>query len=216
MTLLLLGCFVIAVLPLGQWRHAVVRQLKDFFYFPHAERSTLTETGGEVRYQLVMALQTSLLLAILYFFYTNHYVADTFVLDEPYQLVGIFFGVFAAYFLLKSLVYTLVNLTFFDGKRNQQWTKSLLFLTVLEGVVLFPIVLLQVYFDLSMQSVVYYFIFILVLLKILTFYKCWVIFFKRNSVFLQIILYFCALEIVPLLSVWGILVLIVDELKINF
>ena len=76
--------------------------------------------------------------------------------------------------------------------------------------------MLQVYFNLPMQNVVYYFIFILVLTKILTFYKCWVIFFRQISVYLQIILYLCALEIIPLLSLVGILVLITDRLKVNF
>lgn len=216
MTIILLGCFIMAVLPLGQWRHVVVRQLKDFFYFPHAGRIAPTETAGEVRYQLFMSLMTALLLAIIFFFYTTHYVADTFVLDEPYQLVGIFFAVFVAYFMLKALAYSVVNLVFFDGKKKQQWDKTLLFLTVVEGIVLLPVVVVQAYFDLSMKSVVYYFTFVLFLLKMLTFYKLWVIFFKKSGGFLQLFLYFCALELMPLLSVWGCLVLIVDELKINF
>ena len=50
----------------------------------------------------------------------------------------------------------------------------------------------------------------------LTFYKSWAIFFRQNSMFLQIILYLCTLEIVPLLSLGGALVWITDVLKVNF
>jgi len=54
------------------------------------------------------------------------------------------------------------------------------------------------------------------LVKILTFYKSYIIFFKQKRYFLQIILYFCALEIVPLFALWGGLLSIVDLFKIKF
>ena len=94
--------------------------------------------------------------------------------------------------------------------------KTLLFVISAEGVLLFPCVMLLTYFNLSMQSVLYYFVIVLFFVKLLTFYKCWTIFLHTNGVFLQIILYFCALEIIPLLSLWGVLGTIVNELKINF
>ena len=59
-------------------------------------------------------------------------------------------------------------------------------------------------------------IFILLLTKILTFFKLWAIFFRQTGYFLQIILYLCALEIIPLLSLVGVLSLIADVLKVNF
>ena len=56
----------------------------------------------------------------------------------------------------------------------------------------------------------------LFLVKMLTFYKCYVTFFRRNEFKLQIILYLCTLEIVPLLAFWGALVTTANNLKINF
>jgi hypothetical protein len=43
-----------------------------------------------------------------------------------------------------------------------------------------------------------------------------VVFFRRNVVKLQIILYFCALEMVPLIAFWVTLDIVVKSLKINF
>jgi hypothetical protein len=94
--------------------------------------------------------------------------------------------------------------------------RSQLFLTAGEGVLLFPLVLLQVYFDLSLESAAVYFIFVLILNKFLTFYKSWIIFFRQKSVFLQNILYFCALEIAPLLAFGGALVMTIELLIIKF
>ena len=101
-------------------------------------------------------------------------------------------------------------------KMPVQCLKAYLFLLSCEGVLLFPVVMLLSYFDLSLQVAVIYTIIVLVLVKILSFYKSYLIFFKRNGLFLQIILYFCALEVVPLSALWGGLVLISHYLKINF
>ena len=213
-TCMLIFCFVMALVSFAHSRQYILRQLKDFFYIPRSSKSSDEDPSN--RFQLFLSLQTCLLLAITYYFYITHYVTDTFVLDTPYEIIGIFFGVFIAYFIAKNIVYSIVNNVFFSSKKNRHWIWTLTFITALEGIALFPAVMLQVYFNLPMQNVVYYFIFILVLTKILTFYKCWVIFFRQISVYLQIILYLCALEIIPLLSLVGILVLITDQLKVNF
>ena len=94
--------------------------------------------------------------------------------------------------------------------------KAMLFLSAVEGVSLFPLVMLQSYFDISVQSAIIYAAVVLILVKILTIYKGFVIFFRQNGAVLQIILYFCALEIIPILALAGFLVMIVDYLKINF
>lgn len=213
---MLLFCFILAVTAFAHSRQAILQQLRDFFYIPRTDKTSSNESGNSLLFHLFLSIQTCLLLAITYYFYITNYVSDTFVLDAPYELTSIFFGVFVAYFASKIVIYKLMNLIFFRSKKSRQWTWTFTFITALEGIALFPAVILQVYFNLPMQNVVYYFIFILILTKILTFYKCWVIFFRQIGVFLQIILYLCALEIVPLLSLGGVLVLITDQLKVNF
>jgi len=214
---LLLGCFVLAIIAITRSRQFIYRQAKNFFYIPRSENVTeITETASEYRFQFFLVLEACLLCGLLAFLYTETNIADTFILKSQYQLIGIFFGCFLAYFLLKLLFYTILNTVFFDKKKNGQWIKSQLFIWSMMGIALFPLVLLQSYFDLSMQSSLIYAAIIIILVKILTFYKCYVIFFRQNAFFLQIILYFCALEIVPMLILFGILAQIVDYLKINF
>ena len=171
---------------------------------------------GMVNFQFFFVLQTCLLLSIISFLYTLERVADTFFLSSQYQLVAIFFGIYVAYFALKMLVYWLVNNVFFGRRKSVRWLKQLLVVTSVEGIALFPLVMLQSYFDLSIQKAVIYVIFVIVVSKIMLLYKSFVMFFRHKNFFLQIILYFCALEIMPLLSLGGILVKVVDYLKINF
>jgi hypothetical protein len=120
------------------------------------------------------------------------------------------------YFLVKWLTYTLVNSVFFNSKRNRHWIKMKLFISSIEGMILFPAVLLQAYFNMSEQNVIIYFIIVLFFVKILTFFKCYVVFFRRNVFKLQIILYFCALEMMPLLVFWGALDFVANSLRIIF
>ena len=214
---LLLGCFLLIILSFSRLHHFIFRQSKSFFHVPRSENVTVvTETSGEFRFQFFMVALTCLLWALIVFFYTQTNVADTFVLQSQYQLIAIFFGCFLGYFLLKGALYPFLNYIFFDKKKNEQWMKSMLFLSAMEGIILFPLVMLQSYFDISMQSAIIYAAIVLILVKILTIYKCYVIFFRQNGVVLQIILYFCALEIIPMLVLAGFLVMIVDYLKINF
>jgi len=211
---ILLLCFLLALVSYAHSRDFFLHQLKNLFYIPRGEND-YSESMGNM-FLLFLNVQTCLLLAIIGYFYTITYIADTFVLDEPHYLIAIYLGDFLAYFLLKYVVYKVVNSIFFGSKKSKQWRKTLTFITSLEGIILFPIVMLLVYFGVSMQNVVFIFIFILILTKILTFYKSWVIFFRQMSGFLQIILYLCALEIIPLLSLVGSLMLITDQLKVNF
>lgn len=214
-TILLLLCFIVAVVSFAHSRQFFQRQLKELIYIPRQD-AMQSETTGELRIQLFLLMHTCLQLGILAYLYVTHYVGDTFVFERQYYLIGLLFALMLGYFFVKSLIYSVVNLVFFDGKKNVQWMKSLLFIAGVEGLLLLPAVLLQAYFDFPMQNIVYYFIFVLVFVKIITFYKCWIIFFRQIGFFLQIILYFCALEIVPLLAFGGALALIVNELTINF
>ena len=216
-TSLLLVCFVITVLAFSRSMAFIARQAKDFFYVHHNEDAQImTETTGEFRFQFFLVAQTCLLLALLVFFYTLENVANTFILQSQYQLVAIFTGCFIAYYLLKALLYEMVNMVFYDKKKNELWFKSQLFTVSMMGIALFPIVMLRCYFNLPMQTTMICVIILLILVKISSFYKCFVIFFRHNTIPLQIILYFCALEIVPLLSLAGVLVSVVDYLKIKY
>lgn len=214
-TSLLLGCFVIAQLTMARTRAFIIRQAKSFYYSTHEQTNKLTETSDEVWFQLFMVLQTCLLLAILYIYYVRDRIGETFIIEQ-YQMVGMFTSFFAIYFLIRSTLYELTGWVFFPKKKILQWQKSSLFLTSAEGVLLFPAVMLLAFFNTTMESVMVYVLFIVILVKILSFYKLYVIFFKRKGIFLQIFLYFCALEIVPLFVIGGLLLIINNYLKVNF
>jgi len=214
-TSLLLICFIMTMIAYSITKKLIIRQAKDFFNVAKANQD-LSETSIEIRMQLFYVAQTSLLLALMYFIYAKANIASTFILNDEYMLVAIFFGVIFAYYIIKYFIYTFVNYVFFDNKRNGHFLHSHLFIDSCEGILLFPITALMIFFEVSSISVTYFTIFVLVLVKILTFYRCYIIFFRQNALYLQIILYFCTLEIVPLIALWGGLSVIANALKTIF
>lgn len=216
LTMALLLSFVLFLLALAKSGCAVARQAKNFFFPSHQADDDSSLHPSPFTLLLFMTAVDSLLLAIGSYIYATECLAVRFALSSQPLAVAVLFAAFLAYFLVKWLAYHLVNSVFFGSKKTRQWTQTFLFVTALEGVLMFPLVMLLVYFDLSAEKALFYFVFVLILNKILTFYKCWVIFFRQNGRSLQIFLYFCALEITPLLAFGGVWTMMVSSLKVNF
>lgn len=216
MTSLLILCFVVMTVALSNSRNFLLRQARKLVMNSGNDERSITETSTEVKFQLCMLAFTCLQVAILQYFYTLEHIGTTFILESQYGLIAIYFAIVLIYFLIKVGLYTVVNNVFFTGRKNIQWLKSMLFTTTLEGTILYPIVLLQSYFSLIATNVVFLVLMAVILMKILTFYECHITFFRQNSGGLQIILYFCALEAVPLSALWLIMVLAGNYLKVNY
>ena len=191
------------------------KQTRNFFRYI-VDEAEMGETSTEVRLQLCLALLDCLLLGLLAYQYTINVHHTSFALSGHAPIIALYAAVVMAYFVAKVALYTLVNITLFNGKRNLIMLKSLLFITVLQTMLLLPIVLLQVYLGMEQQIVTYLCIFVFIITKLLTFYKAWDIFFRKKESFLQNFLYFCTLEAAPCLALGGFLVLLTDAIKINY
>ena len=213
-SLLIIG-FLLIAFTFSRMSNFIVGQAKNFIR-PSKNSLSLSETSGEIYMQIILTGLTCIVYALLYYLYATEFLASTYVTSSEYALLGIFLGVFVVFYLLRFGLYTMVNNLFFDSDRNKKFLTSLLYISSLEGLLLYPALALLAFMHLPAQHAIWYCIIVLILVKIMTFYKCFTIFFKQNDLFLQIFLYFCALEMVPLMTLWGGLSVIVDILKINF
>ena len=198
---LLIVCFLIACVVLSQAPGFMTRQIKLFFSNKTSDHSD-AETGTELKMQLLLLSGTCVIVTLLYFLYTLVFKTDTFTLTSNYVLLGIFMIAFMAYYAIQFLLYMMVNGTFFEQTENKKFLTSRLFLSSLEGILLFPAIVLLAFLHFSSSSIIIY--------------KSYIIFFKQKRFFLQIILYFCTLEIIPLLMLLSGLSVIVDILKVNY
>ncbi len=215
-TLLLLLCFVVFCVSLAHSESFISCQLKNFFTLHGHDEEPFGETSGELRFQFFVVTVGFLLLALSGYLFVVNNEAPTFVFIDNALLVPLFFGLTFGFYILKTLLYTVVNLVFFGSKKNIQFLKAQLFIYVSATVLLFPVVLLMIYFDLLLKNALFYFAFVLIMVKILSFYKCWAIFFRQKGGILQTFLYFCTLEATPLLAFCGLALALVDVLRINF
>jgi hypothetical protein len=212
---ILLGCFLLATFSFAQSGRFIARQVKNFFHARSGNVADFSETTSEMWFQLFLVLQTCLISSLMFFFYSMGIGSDTFVLEQ-YQIIGIYTAVISGYFISKIFLYLFVDWTLFDKRRNRPWFESFLFIVSTEGVLLFPMVMLISYFGLSLESGIIYSIFVIIIFKIMSFYKTYIIFFRQKGAIMQNILYFCALEVMPLLILWGGLIRLNSFLKINF
>lgn len=215
-TAMLLFCFILAAIAYAKSKRFILRQAKGFFRPPHSEKMTaITETSGELRFQMFLVLQSCLLFALVYFFYVQIRVTDTFVIDQ-YQVIGVFALINLAYVVAKAAIYWISGWVFFDKRRNDLWMKSFLFLVAMEGVCIFPVVILQAYFEMPVETTLICTGAVLAVFKLLALYKTYIIFFRHTGSSLQIFLYFCTLEMLPLATLLGILATVGNCLKVNF
>ena len=214
--LTLLACFFLSSIALARGKKFLSQQVKDFVL--HRERTSIfdSSTAADVRYLLVLVLQTCVLSGITFLNYFHDTCPALMDHVSSLLLLGIYVGFCLAYFLLKWLLYMFLGLTFFDKNKTNIWLESYSALIYYVGFALFPFVLFLVYFDLSLTNLVIIGSIILIFTKILMFYKWIKLFFHQFSGLFLLILYFCALEIVPCLLLYQGMIQMNNILLIKF
>lgn len=214
--LTLLACFFLSSIALARGKKFLSQQVKDFVL--HRERTSIfdSSTAADVRYLLVLVLQTCVLSGITFLNYFHDTSPTLMNQVSPLLLLGIYVGFCLAYFLLKWLIYMFLGWTFFDKNKTNIWLESYSALIYYVGFALFPFVLFLVYFDLSLTNLVIIGSIILIFTKILMFYKWIKLFFHQFSGLFLLILYFCALEIVPCLLLYQGMIRMNNILLIKF
>ena len=214
--LTLLACFFLSSIALARGKKFLSQQVKDFVL--HRERTSIfdSSTAADVRYLLVLVLQTCVLSGITFLNYFHDTCPALMDHVSSLLLLGIYVGFCLAYFLLKWLLYMFLWWTFFDKNKTNIWLESYSALIYYVGFALFPFVLFLVYFDLSLTNLVIIGSIILIFTKILMFYKWIKLFFHQFGALFLLILYFCALEIVPCLLLYQGMIQMNNILLIKF
>ena len=216
-TIILISSFIVFLFSTTHSGEFFKQQFKHLFFSRPADADTSTDSvSGFKRFLPFIIAVYCLLLGISSYLWCRENITEDFIYDDHFIVVSLLSTTFLGYFLGKWIIQAFVNRVFFGSKKTLHWLWITCFLATSSAILIYPIVLLQVYFDLSMKNALICFVFILILNKLLTFYKCWLIFFKQNGLFLQTFLYFCALEIIPLLAFGGLWIMIVNFLKVNF
>ena len=203
---LLLLTFICLSIIFSKGRYLIAYRIKDFF---HSKRKYSDEfvnpNTSAWRNTFVLCSVLSLSLSMVFYFFTrDNYSSAMWNPYIPFMLVIGCFLVCLAWIYLKALLYYFLNWIFFDRESNKKWMSSYFLIYSLLSFVVFPISLLAIFGNLTPQVTLYSLLFVLIIAKILLFFKVVSNFKVKNGEYLYIFLYFCAVEIVPALAMWQI------------
>lgn len=195
--IILLCCFLVSAYVLSRAKKFLWQQGSNFFL--HKERTSIfsASTATDMHYLLLLVIQTCVLIGICFFNYFDNINPGLISHIPSYLLLGIYSAVCIIYILFKWLVYSFLGWVFFDKGTTDMWLESYSTLLYYVGFALFPFVLFLIYFDLNTDFMVIIGFGFIIIAKILIFYKWLKFFFKNIYGLLLLILYFCALEIIP-------------------
>lgn len=204
-TSILFLCLILIAYVFSKGRKLLAQQLKAFIY--QRDRSSLFDeaTSDEISYTFFLILHSCMVVGMLVYYYYSCVNPDLFQMYSHSLLLMGYMGSVVLLFLLKCLVFVFVNWIFFTPPQNSNWISSYYNVTIWKGLLLLPILLLVVYFDLSLTLAVIFAIFILVFIEMLLFFRCFSNFFKNFYGAFHLILYLCTLEILPDILLWKII-----------
>ena len=210
-TLLVLLCFAFLVLIQKKIRTYVSEQAREFFLpSRNITKKDKISTNSERLIPWVMMLLICIMGGLSVYMYNQN--RQIFFLGQmsPYQLIGLYTGIWAAYFLVKLLLSGFLNWIFFDREKKQKWRKSVFFLFTVEALLFFPLIIITIYLNLPPHIPLQIAFILVIFIKILHLYKTFLIFFPKFHGTLHLIVYFCTLEIVPLMAVFMALIRVTD------
>ncbi len=161
---------------------------------------SLSDNGTEVQNNLMLAGIWAISIGLLTFPLFSE-TADA----TPYGTIFAIAGIMVAYVLAKILTYAIVNWTFFEGDAGVKWVSAYCFLISLSSILLFPLALVKIFLQPGETFLHIGLLIVLVLYKILLFCKLCINFKYKKYGFLLIFLYFCTLELLPILVCWQII-----------
>ena len=205
--LVLLLCLLLAVSLVLRLRKKFREILRGvFFPIPGKMDEPLVDDPLRYSTRLVAVCLFSLTAAIITFTYTQYNVEYYLFNETPYILFIAFFVLWLAYFLTKRLAGNFVNWIFFQREKIFTCQRAYTFFYAAGALLSLVLAVVVMYLPVSMEEVLLMTLCLVFLVKILLFFKTYQLFFPKLYGTLHLIVYFCTLELMPLLVLVQLLV----------
>lgn len=198
---LIIGFFVLSAVLSD--KNAFLGNMLKAFFLPH-ESSIEGSRVTSIFYMRVSMLLFSLLMLSLLLFLA---VPETcFAVLGRGRLWLILSGGVLVSYLLKQLLFAFVNWVFYDRQRIGAWMGSYASWIILMGIPLFLLAVIAVFANFSSQNVLLMLTIGVIIFEMCLFFKSFYIFSSKKYGILQLFVYLCTLELIPLLLVGKLLV----------
>lgn len=214
----LLGCFVTLAVLYKFLRPFLRERTRALFFFSPSGDSAAAdkvETGMEFYARTLTVMLASIMIGCAY----NGLMQETgrcYLPHVPFWLPPLCHSACVlAYLILKHQLHRLVCMVFFEKKASDEWRRERSFLTSVETMLFFCACVVAAYGNLTLFGSILVLVSPLIIVKITLFVKAYGILFGKIYRALHFFVYFCTLELVPVLILWMVLNKITGNLTIT-
>lgn len=202
---ILLGCFVILVIALADSNNYLRRLLPvgAIGRTRAADEDVHTSRAFYIRISLFVLAWCSTGLLLM-----NGAYASGKVSDRSSALMVLLWGAAGAvaWLLVKSLLFGTVNAVLFSRKEGKEWGQTYADTFLLWGMAVFVLAVLVVFFEMPLKAMSGAVLALVGIAEIWLLFKAFRIFFAKKYGVLQLFIYLCALEWIPLLVAGKVIV----------
>ena len=204
--LLLLVCLVLAASLVMRLRRKFGELVQSvFFPIPGKKDEPLVDDPLRYSTRLIAVTLLSLTAAMVTFTYTQHDAAYYPFPETPYILFGACFLLWVTYFLAKRMLSGFVNWVFFRREKIFTMQRVCTFLYAAEALIFLVISLAVVFLPIPRNEVLILSLGFVIFVKILLLFRTYKLFFPKMYGALHLFVYFCTLEMMPLLVLQQVL-----------
>ena len=196
-TFVLVGVFFLYAFLYMKCRKYLLYQSRIFFRDRSRSGSFIDAALVDVRYLVALFFLACISIGMTAYNIVMQVFPGLLGLPSPALLLSGLSGGILLYLCFKMLSYLIVGNVFFGRSAVSTWMDSYLLIIYISGIILYPILLMSVFMGGGAVFTIYLSAFLLILAKILIFCKWIKLFFANNESLFFLILYFCALEIIP-------------------
>lgn len=193
----------------------IFERAKCIFYYenkstPYNDRTHVTRICN-----LLMDFQTIFYVVIICYALLGEHIIDM-TKNSSAAIMGALAAILTLAFLIKRGIQFIANSILFSNAISREWDSFSLFTTRLSGFALAPAAIAILFVPaISMKSVEIYSILIIIAYFYTTINNLNKIIFIKNRIYIDIFLYLCALEFLPMAMVWKTVLQLDDFITIK-
>lgn len=194
--------FIIGASIFARFRWVLLYKIKEFFSDKRKySEDNINTNSNDITSSLIMTCISAVSSGVITFSYMADTTASMPYGRPPYEIIGYVAAGCILYFGIKCALYTFINNIFFDKEDCKKWLISYLLIASLSAFASYPLALASVFMNISIQEMSICILFLMILCKILLLFKLFTNFKIHKYGISLIFLYFCAVEIMPILII---------------
>ena len=181
---------------------SIVERMKELLYYRHNSTPFNDRTHITRICNALMYAQTIFYLAVITMCAMMEY-ASVDIERSPLIFFGTYSVSFLLFFILKRAAYAMTNSILFTKKEMQEWDSLYFFTIKLLGFALAPAAIVLIFVPSISFNIVTFYIILIAIAYVYTITSGLIkIIFATKRNYLEIFLYLCALEFLPMAMVW--------------